>query len=113
VFPINPQRGGTIECNSMLNAEFVKQLWVTSQDPRMNDVRALAARDQAQWFCSAIDPTGTPRVWAKGSTEAEARKRAELAVTAYRDSKQSYRVMAPRADWVFAIYPPDQETTER
>jgi hypothetical protein len=38
VFPINPQRGGTIECNSMLDAEFVKQLWVNSPNAYANKV---------------------------------------------------------------------------
>jgi hypothetical protein len=78
-----------------------------SGDPRMNDVYALAARDPMQWFCSAIDEIGRPRLWAKGGSEQEARKRAELAVTEHRDRKQSYREMAPRADWTFVTYPPD------
>ena len=76
-------------------------------DPRMNHVHALAARDPSQWFCSAVDENGTPRLWAKGSTEQEAHKRAELAVTDYRESKQSYRQMKQRADWSFVTYPPD------
>ena len=72
----------------------------------MNEVHALAARDPAQWFCSAIDQIGTPQLWAKGATEAEARKRAELAVTDYHESKQHHRDMAPRSEWTFVTYPP-------
>jgi hypothetical protein len=53
----------------------------------MNEVHALAARDPQLWFCSAIDENGIPRLWAKGDTEEEARKSAELAVTRYRNSK--------------------------
>jgi hypothetical protein len=50
-------------------------------DPRMDLVHALAARDPAQWFCSAFDHDNVPRVWSKGATEQEARKQAKLAVT--------------------------------
>jgi hypothetical protein len=82
---------------------------IRNGDPRMNEVYALAARDPEQWFCSAIDEHGTARLWAKGSTEAEARKKAELAVTAVREEKQSYRTMAPRAEWTFVTYPPDEK----
>src|SRR6516225_600437 len=70
-------------------------------DPRMNEVYALATRDPTRWFCSAIDENGIPRLWAKGDSDQEARKRAELAVTDYRDEKQSYREMVPRSEWTF------------
>jgi hypothetical protein len=76
-------------------------------DPRMNEVYALATRDPTRWFCSAIDENGIPRLWAKGDSDQEARKRAELAVTDYRDEKQSYREMVPRSEWTFVTYPPD------
>jgi hypothetical protein len=78
-----------------------------SGDPRMNEVYALAARDPSQWFCSAIDENGIPRLWAKGASEEEARKLAELAVTGERERKQSYRRMVPRSEWTFVTYPPD------
>jgi hypothetical protein len=80
---------------------------IRSGDPRMNEVHALATRDPSQWFCSAIDENGAPRLWAKGDTEQEARKHAELAVTDWRDRKPSYREMVPRSEWTFVTYPPD------
>ena len=82
---------------------------IRNGDPRMNEVYALAARDPTRWFCSAVDENGTPRLWAKGDTEGQARKRAELEVTAERARKQEYREMAPRADWTFVVYPPGGE----
>ena len=82
---------------------------IRSGDPRMNEVHALAARDPAQWFCSAIDENGIPRLWAKGASEEEVRKRAELAVTGERERKQSYRRVASRSEWTFVTYPPDED----
>jgi hypothetical protein len=82
---------------------------IRNGDPRMREVYAQEARDPTQWFCSAIDENGIPRLWAKGATEEEARKRAELAVTSERERKQSYRQMAPRSEWTFVTYPPDRE----
>jgi len=79
-------------------------------DPRMCEVYAMAARDPKLWFCSAIDETGILRLWAKGGTEAEARKKAELAVTGNRESKQHIRDMEPRPSWTFITYPPDEES---
>ena len=83
---------------------------IISRDPRINDAYALAARDPARWFCSAIDENGIPRLWAKGDNESEAKNRAELAVTEERERKQAYREMAPRSEWTFVTYPPDAET---
>jgi hypothetical protein len=77
---------------------------IQNGDPRMNEVYALAARDPKRWFCSAIDENGTPRLWAKGASEEEVRKKAELAVTGRRDRMQDFREMAPRSDWTFVTY---------
>ena len=76
-------------------------------DPRMNEVHTLLRRDPAQWFCSAVDETGTARLWAKGDSEQEARQRAELAVTKRRENQQEHRNVVPRGDWTFVTYPPD------
>jgi hypothetical protein len=70
---------------------------IRDDDPRMRVVSALAARGPDKWFCAAIDENGIVRLGRKGATEEEARKRAELAVTKRRKSKQS---------WTFDIYPP-------
>jgi hypothetical protein len=59
-------------------------------------VYALTVRGSTHWLCSALDHNGIPRLWTKGATEAEARQQAELAVTEYRERKQSYRLMEPR-----------------
>jgi hypothetical protein len=80
---------------------------ITSDDSRMNEVHALAARDPKRWFVSALDENGIPRVYAHGNTEQEAMTRAQLAVTQYRDSKQSLREMKPRTEWTFHPYPPE------
>jgi hypothetical protein len=77
------------------------------RDPRMNAVYAHMVRDPSRWLCQAIDEIGIPRLWAKGASEAEARKRAELAVTARRERMQARREMAPRSEWTFVLYPPD------
>jgi hypothetical protein len=77
-------------------------------DERRIDALVSRFRDPARWFCAAFDETEMPRVWARGNTEAEARKRAELAATEYRDRKQSHRVMVPRWEWTFVVYPPEE-----
>ena len=74
---------------------------IRERDPRMNEVRALVVRDPALWLCSAVDPDGIPRVWAKGDSEQEAREMAEREAGQYRESK-------PLSAWSFSTYPPGE-----
>ena len=74
---------------------------IRERDPRMNEVRALLVRDPALWLCSAVDPDGILRVWAKGDSEQEAREIAEREAVQYRESK-------PLSAWSFSTYPPGE-----
>ncbi len=76
---------------------------------QIQEIQALAARDPRRWFVSALDEHGIPRLYAHGDTEEEAMKKAQLAVTQYRASKQSFRQMEPRTEWTFHPYPPDED----
>ena len=48
-------------------------------------------RPVKRWFVSARDEHGIPRVYAHGDTEEEVLKKAQLAATEYRASKQDFR----------------------
>ncbi len=80
---------------------------LNASDPRITEVLALAHRDPKRWFVSALDEHGIPRVYARGDTQREALKKAQLAATEYRASKQKFRQVAGRTDWTFHPYPPE------
>ena len=99
-------------CRLVFGDDKPATIWgaIVSDDPRINEVRALAARDPKRWFVSALDKHGIPRLYAHGDTKDEAMKKAQLAVMQYRESEQSFRQMKPRTDWTFHPYPPDEQS---
>ena len=99
-------------CRLVFGDDKPATIWgaIVSDDPRINEVRALAARDPKRWFVSALDKHGIPRLYAHGDTEDEAMKKAQLAVMQYRESEQSFRQMKPHTDWTFHPYPPDEQS---